>query len=130
MYYFWIGLIVIILIMIVEKPSCAAKSNLESLKCTLQNAKDKYMEIKKKTHIGTTILEDRSLILVKKPAENWKHSKNLMPIQHRPYTGNSTSIYQNCFFFSKPEVVATFNWNKRLDYNTHTSISIRETIVH
>lgn len=56
--------------MIVEKPSCAAKSNLESLKCTLQNAKDKYMEIKKKTRIGTTILEDRSLILVKKPAEN------------------------------------------------------------
>ena len=124
--------------MIVEKPSCAAKSNLESLKCTLQNAKDKHIEIKKKTHIGTAILEDRSLILVKKHAENWKRSKNLMPIQHRPYTGNSIenrfSVHQFTrivFFFSaKPEVVATFNWNKRLDYNTHTSISIRETIVH
>lgn len=56
--------------MIVEKPSCAARSNLESLKCTLQNVKEKYIEIKKKTHIGTTILEDRSLILIKKRGEN------------------------------------------------------------
>ena len=117
--------------MIVEKSSCIAKNNLESPKCTLQNVKDKYIDTNSYWNYNFGRQEPN----IKKKSEIKLENvivKNLMPIQQRSYTGNSdfplnfenqSSIYQFTkivlLFSGKPEIVATFKWNKRLDYNTH-----------